>query len=262
MMRYLRLLGVRLRLSIALGMQYRADFLIGALTSLLWIGLGIVPLFIALHARPAIAGWTFPRALVVIGWFTLLKAVLDGAVSPSLVAVVEQIRLGTLDFVLMKPADAQFLVSTTKFDVWKSFDVIAAVALVAIAFRMLGATPSLAGVCAAIALLAAAVLLLYAIWILIVSAAFWVVKLDNLAFLFSSIFDFARWPVSVFKGVARFVFTFVFPIGVMTTYPAEALLGTLRFETGLAAIGGSLAFATLARIVWVRALGRYASASS
>ena len=34
---------------------------------------------------PPVAGWSFEQALVVVGWFTLLKGVLDGAVNPSLV---------------------------------------------------------------------------------------------------------------------------------------------------------------------------------
>ena len=50
-------------------------------------------------------------------------AILEGAVSPSLTAVVEHIRKGTLDFVLLKPADAQFLVSTAKFEPWRVVDV-------------------------------------------------------------------------------------------------------------------------------------------
>ena len=57
-----------------------------------------------------------------------------------------------------------------------------------------------------------ATLLLYSLWILIVSAAFIVVKVDNLTYLFSSIFDAARWPASVFRGAVKFFFTFVIPL--------------------------------------------------
>jgi ABC-2 type transport system permease protein len=89
-----------------------------------------------------------------------------------------------------------------------------------------------------------------------------VVRLDNLVYLFGAVFDFARWPVTVFKGFFRLFFTFVIPLGVMTTYPAQALLGTLSAQTAVASIGGSLLFSLLARAVWTRALGRYTSASS
>ena len=67
----------------------------------------------------------------------------------------------------------------------------------------------------------------------------------------------------MFRGRAlRIVFTFVFPLALMTTYPALALLGRLAPSTALAALAGGLAFAAVARRVWQRALGMYTSASS
>jgi ABC-2 type transport system permease protein len=48
----------------------------------------------------------------------------------------------------------------------------------------------------------------------------------------------------------------------MTTYPAEALLGTLSAFTAVKAIAGGVVFAAIARRVWLRALRLYTSASS
>lgn len=261
-MRYLRLLALQLRLSIATGAQYRWDFLVEGVVSILWTGLGLVPLYVALHGRPPVAGWTFARALVVVGYFTLLRGVLDGAVNPSLLTVVDHIRKGTLDFILLKPADAQFLVSTTRFEIWKGLDVLAAFGILAWAFHLLGIAPSPAGAALSLGLLACAVVVLYSVWILVVAAAFWVVRLDNLAYLFGSIFDFSRWPVTIFKGGWRLFFTFVIPLGLMTTYPAEAILGSLAPRTALFSVLGTAAFAAVARTVWQRAMARYTSASS
>jgi ABC-2 type transport system permease protein len=260
-MRYLRLLAVQLRLSLVLGLQYRWNFVVDGLVSLLWTVLGVVPLYIALHDR-VVEGWSFRDALVVVGFFTMLRGILDGAVNPSLYAVVEQIRQGTLDFVLLKPADAQFLVSTTRFEPWKAFDAVMALGIMGWAFHLPGKTPTVGGAALALGLLVAALMVLYSLWILVIAAAFWVVRLDNLAFFFSSVFDFARWPVTLFKGAWHVLFTFVIPLGLMTTYPAEALLGRLDAPTALLAWLGSVAFATVARRVWTRAIGRYTSASS
>ena len=66
----------------------------------------------------------------------------------------------------------------------------------------------------------------------------------------------------MFKGVLSFVFTFVIPLALMTTYPAEALLGTLPWERFAAAWAGALVFAAVARGVWLRSIGSYTSASS
>jgi ABC-2 type transport system permease protein len=129
-----------------------------------------------------------------------------------------------------------------------------------VAFDSIGRGPSVTGVLIAVVLFGIATLLLYSLWILIVSAAFIVVKVDNLTYLFSSIFDAARWPSSVFRGAVKFVFTFVIPLAVMTTFPAEALLGRLEPTTLGFSIVGALAFATVARLIWLRSIGHYTSA--
>jgi ABC-2 type transport system permease protein len=141
-------------------------------------------------------------------------------------------------------------------------DVAAGVGVVVWAFSRMGRWPAAAEVAAAGLLTLSAIAVLYSLWILVVSAAFFVVKVDNLSFLFLSIFDAARWPVSVFTGFWRVVFTVVVPLALMTTFPAEALLGRMGFGAAALAVAGSLAFVASARVVWLRAIARYTSASS
>jgi ABC-2 type transport system permease protein len=260
--RYARLLRLQLGISALTAMQYRADFLVRGLIAVLWMIVTLAPVLVVFGVRQTVAGWSFPESLVVVGWFTLLHAVLEGAVSPSLTAVVEHVRHGTLDFVLLKPADAQFLVSTAKIEPWHVVDVAGALVIFGVAFTKLGRWPGPLEVLTGLALLVLAIVILYSIWILVISAAFWVVKVDNLSYLFGSLFDAARWPITVFRGALRIVFTFVFPIALLTTYPALALLGRLQARTALAAFGGGVLFAVVARGVWKRALRLYTSASS
>src|SRR5512133_3687751 len=123
-------------------MQYRVEFFGDGAMALFWACWSLVPLLIVYGHRPSVAGWTFDEALVVMGWFTVMKGVLEGAVNPSLASVVEHIRKGTLDFVLLKPADAQFLVSTAKFAPWRVVDVVAGLIVFAVAFRRMGRLPA------------------------------------------------------------------------------------------------------------------------
>ena len=261
--RYVRLLGVRIRASSLLAMQYQAEFLLEGLISLFWMASALVPLFVVFqNTQRHIEGWSFGESLLVIGWFTLLQGILEGAINPSLQGVVEHIRKGTLDFVLLKPADARFLVSTENFLPWRAINLVAALIIFGYGFHLIGRAPSLSGLAISLVLLGASVLLLYSLWILTVCAAFYVVKVDNLTYLFSSIFDAARWPAPVFRGVLAFVFTFVIPLAVMTTFPAEAMVGRLPWTALVWALLGSLLFAFFSRRVWLHSIGRYTSASS
>lgn len=262
MIRYLRLFALQLRMSALLGLQYRLDFLVDAAMSLFWTTSALVPLLVLFHQRPEVAGWSWPQALLVIGFFTILRGVIEGGIQPALQDVSEHIRKGTLDFLLLKPADAQFLVSTARFDLWRGIDVLSGIGILAWALVELRHFPHPASVMAALALLAGAVVILYSIWILVISLAFHVVKVDNLTQLFHSLFDAARWPASVYRGVLAFVFTFVIPLAVMTTYPALALQGELPILSLTGALVGAGAFFLFARGVWKRAIRHYVGVGS
>lgn len=262
MTRYAHLLRTQLRASALLAMQYRADFLIDGVVSVFRTAAALIPLFVVFQDRRSFAGWSFGEALLVTGWFVLLRGIIEGAISPSLVSVVDHIRKGTLDFVLLKPADAQFLVSTSRFELWPVTRIVTAFAIFAYGFHLIGRPPSVSGTVLSVGLLASSTLLLYSLWILTVSAAFYVVKIDNLVYLFDSVFDAARWPATIFRGLLEVVFTFVIPLALMTTYPAQALLGRLPGAAFGVAVLGALVFAAIARFIWLRSIGRYTSASS
>jgi ABC-2 type transport system permease protein len=262
MTRYLRLLSLQFRISAASAMAYRANFLVEGVMSLMWMVLTLVPLIVVFGVRDDFAGWDQPSALIVIAYFMAVHAVLEGTISPSLVDLVEKIRSGSFDYVLLKPVDAQAMVSASRYEPWKVFDLLGAIALVIYAFARRGEPPAPFDLAIGILLFGSGVLAAYALWMLCAAASFWVVRLDNLMYLLGAIFDVGRWPVQVFRGAWRFVFTFVIPIAVMTTYPAMALLGKLDLGTTLATVGGSLVLVALSRVVWRTAIRSYTSASS
>jgi ABC-2 type transport system permease protein len=261
MMRHLRLLATSLRLSVLLSMQYRWEFLMDGAMSVFWNLGAIIPLYLVFQDRAEIAGWRYGEALLVVAWFTMLDGVLRGAINPSLVSVIEHIRKGTLDFVLLKPADAQFLVSTARFMPWRVLTLIASGSIFVYAFREIGAPPALHHVLLSLVMLGAALAVLYSLWIIVISIAFRAVRIDNLRYAFEALFDVARFPSSVFRGALSFLFTFVIPLALMTTYPAQALLGTLTMERTFGGIAGAIVFAVIARFVWLRSIRTYTSAA-
>ena len=259
---YLRLLAVSVRTSLITSMQYRADFLVQGAMAVGWTTIAVVPLLVLYDQRATVAGWGFGPALLVMGMFTIMRGILEGAINPSLIAVVERIRNGSFDYTLLKPADAQFLVSTTRFQPWRAVDVLAGVGVLIWGFVEIGEGPGPLAVLTALTLMLGAMAVMYSLWILIVAAAFWVVRLDNLTYLLGAVFDAGRWPVQVFRGFWRVLFTAIIPLALMTTYPAMALRGMLSAGTVLACLGGAAVFFILSRGVWTLALRGYTSASS
>ena len=73
-------------------------------------------------------------------------------------------------------------------------------------------------------------------------------KVDTLDTLCYGIFETARYPVTFFKRLVRAVLTFAIPVAFATTFPAQALLGTVDLRLLIAGI----ALATVALILAAR----------
>jgi ABC-2 type transport system permease protein len=263
MRRYLSLFAVQLRAATLLQMQYRLDFFIEIALSLFWIASALAPLYVLFSMRDGVNGWNAYEMLVVVGFFSMHKGVLASVIQPSLNQAVEHIRKGTLDFLLLKPADAQFMLSTSKLELAHLTDFVAGVLIIAWAVaRMPAVTPSLADLAFACVLFLCGLAILYALWIMVVSLAFRVIKVDNLSYLFVSLFEAARWPSSVFRGALSLLFTFVIPLALMTTYPALAILGRVQPHHFAIAGGVATGLLMLSRYVWQRSIRSYTGASS
>ncbi len=262
MQRHIRLLVAQLRVSLLTAAQYRVDFFVDGAIEVLWTSTALVPLIVVYGSRSSVAGWSFGEALVVVGFFTLLQALLEGAINPSFVAVAHHVRKGTLDYVLLLPADAQFLVSTGKVHPWRAVNVVSAFVMFGVAFHELGHAPSPSAIALGLATFGIAAVLLHSVATLAMCTVFFAVKTDNITDILSGTLDAARWPSSVFRGATRLVLTFVVPLGLMTTVPARAILGTLGLPMLVAALLESLTLAAVARFAWQRCLARYTSASS
>ncbi|MCB9760704.1 MAG: ABC-2 family transporter protein [Alphaproteobacteria bacterium] len=248
------------RASLMTALQYRASFWGEAATALLWTTGALIPLFVVYGQTQGVAGWTWSESLLVMGFFITLEGLLDAFVEPNLRAVVEHVRQGTLDFVLLKPIDAQLHVSLHRTAPTRLTHTVAGLGVVAWAARDLG--PSAGDWVAAAVLLASGVAILHAIWTLVICTSFWFVRIDNLSFLLRSVLDAGRWPLGFYRGAVRFALTFLLPVGLMTTFPALALRGALSPAAGGMALGVAAVFVVAARVGWTVALRQYSSASS
>src|SRR5205807_7137585 len=90
-------------------MEYRLNFISSLLYSflwVLWIGGGVSIFY---YHRPTFGGWTYDEILLVMGLFVIFNGVIDALLRPNILRLTEYIQQGTLDFVLLKPANSQFL---------------------------------------------------------------------------------------------------------------------------------------------------------
>lgn len=249
------------RTSFANAAQYRADFLFDGVTGLLRVAGVLVPVALVFGQREEVLGWTAPELTLVTGLFFFVQALLTGVVEPNLGEVVEAVRSGSFDFLLLKPVDPQLLASVRRIAPARIWDLLAATGLVGWSLSRLP-PPAPLDVLAAVVTLLSGLSALYGVWLLAICASFWFVRVDNLRYLLWAVSDAGRWPLSVFGPAVRTALVLVVPIGVATTFPALALRGEWTAPLVAGAVGVGAAFALGSRWVWTRALASYTSASS
>ncbi|MCB9797328.1 MAG: ABC-2 family transporter protein [Alphaproteobacteria bacterium] len=256
----IRSIAALLRVSLMTAMQYRASFWgegLMALGNMLWT---VVPLLVVYEQVEGVAGWTRAESLLVMGFFITVEGLMGALVEPNLTAVVQHVRSGTLDFILLKPLDAQLHISLHRTAPTKLPHALAGLGVVAWAAREV--QPDLVSIGASALLLLAGVGILHAVFTLVVCTSFWFVRVDNLSFLLRSALEAGRWPLPFYRGVVRWILTFLLPVGLMTTWPAMALKGSLEASSALMALAVALGFMVAARLGWLTAVGHYSSASS
>lgn len=261
-MRYIRLFGLFLKASFLVELEYRANFAARAMVSVFWAGVTLVGAGVFYAHTETIGGWTFDEALVIIGLFTFMGGFIQTFLQPNVQRIIEMIRLGTLDFVLTRPVNSQFMASLRYSQMFSMVDMLLGALIVVWACVRLRYVPDAAALAQFALMLAMAILIVYSIWMVIATLAFWLVKVNNMAELFNSVYDTGRFPVTTFQGVIRLALTFIVPIAFITTFPAQSVLGRLDATTLLAAVAMGVGLFTASALFWRYAVRNYSSASS
>lgn len=249
------------RVSLLVGLQYRSDFFFDALTGIVRTAATAAPLWVVYAHADTILGWSKADAGLVLALFLLLQGLVAGLLEPNLGMVVEAIRDGSLDLVLVRPADAQLLVSLRSVAPGRIWDLLGAALVAAWALPQLP-PPTALDIAVAISMLLAGFASMYSLWLLAICTSFFFVRVDNLRHLLDSAMGAGRWPITVFTPWVRWALTLLLPVGLLTSFPVMALRGDWDAWLIVTAWGVALAFVMGSRRAWTASLSAYTSASS
>ena len=243
--------------------QYRTDFVIAVVNAVISLLTQLLGLSVIFSNTADLRGWTADDLLVLIGIHFFISGSVGLVIRPSMEALMEGIRLGTFDFLLTKPADAQLLASSQVIAPQAATDVVVGVGVMTFGITRIGLGLDLVSVLLFLVTLLAGLATIYGFLLVLSTMAFWFVKLENILVIFQALFGNAgRWPVTIFPGWLRPVLTFVVPIAFAVTVPAQALTGQLSVTGALLSVGVATLFIVGSRVFWLLALRRYTGASA
>lgn len=257
-----RILWIYLRVGILNELEYRTNFFVQLFQSLVGVGFWLANLAIVFAHTDLLAGWRQAELTALLGVFFVVGGLMRTVVQPSMQRFMEDVRQGTLDFTLTKPADSQLLVSIKQIEVWKLVDVVLGGGLTVHALVQLGESVGpLQALSFGVALLAGGAMV-YSFFLILATFTFWFVRIDNILVIFQAMWEAGRWPVAVYPPWLRYTLTFLIPIAFATTVPAEALAGRLTTETLVGALGLAALLLAVSRAFWRVGVRHYSGASA
>lgn len=261
-LRPLRIAWLYFRVGVMNEFQYRVNFFIQLLQSAIALGTGLVVLALVFSHTKELNGWSPAQLLAVLGIQILMGGLIQAFIQPNMTRLIEEVRLGKLDYALTKPEDSQVLVSVREVRIWQATDVLSGVIVLAVAIGKLKAGVGVMDALAfAVALLAGS-LMIYCFWLILTTGSFWFVRMDQIVELFEGVYQTGRWPVTIYPIWLRLGLTFLVPIAFAVTVPAQAVTSRLHGSLLLGAVGFGALLLAFTRWFWLRGLRRYSGASA
>jgi len=261
-MRYLRLMAVFFKTSVQTDMEYRVDFFTRIIASLLGLLTTLGGLTVVFTYTSNIRGWKMADMVVLLSVYYLMDGIIEMFIGPNMRQIMEQVRQGTLDFVLLKPISAQFLATTRQVNVWRIANVLIGAGLSIFSVLRLSLSIGPAQAATFAITMGASFGIIYSFWLFLVTLTFWVVRIDNLEQIVAQAFEAGRYPIDIYPGWLRGGLTYVVPVVFMITVPAGALAGRVHGAQVITSVVVSLCAVILSSWFWRFGLKHYSGASA
>ncbi len=260
--KYLKVYRKFLHTSLASELEYKTNIIIDLITAILSLIGSIFLLSIFFQSNGSIGGWKFEEALIIQGIYTILNGITNTWFNPNLTEIVKHIREGTLDFILLKPIDSQFFISSKKINPSGFLEILLGICLLFFCIRINQINLNLSFLTLFFVTIICSICILYSLWFFISTTTIWFVKTWNAIEVLRSFLYIGRFPLNSFSFTLRIFFSVFIPIAFITTIPSEVFLSLSQWWKILLEIIVAAVFIRTSRKFWLFALKFYSSASS
>ncbi len=248
-------------MSLRRSLAFRMNLLFEGLATFLGAGAGLAALGIVYTQADTLGGWSLGEAIVLLGTYQIVSGLLWTFIEPNLRWFRGQVVDGALDDILLRPVPSIFLASLGTCAPLGLLHVVGGVVVLTIGIGRLDAAPTLGSAMAWLLMLGVALAVAWASRVLLASLAFWAPSLEP-GVLYSAVWEFGRYPVSMYRPPLRFALTWMIPVSLIGTLPAQALARGAEPVHLVAGPVGAAAAILLVNVVWRAGLRRYTSATS
>ncbi len=260
MKRYLKLWYLYSIYSTQIGLQSRFGALLFMIGKLMRFGIFLFFIFILSSSVEEISGYTFWEMMLIFATFNLIDVT-----SQFLFREVYRFRNylidGTVDYYLIRPVKPVFRLLLGGSDILDIPLIIISIFLLFISIYKIG-NVSINGILLYFILLINGFIITLAFHVIVIAVGFLSTEVDNLLWLYGDLTEMGRIPIDLYKKPLSSILTFIIPIGVMITFPAQAAFGSLLPRLVFISFLIGFIFLLISAIFWRFSIRKYSSASS
>lgn len=256
-------------------MEYKVDFLLGAVGFLLEQAVQILCLGIIFASIPALCytkdgvvldSWSFNEVLFIYG-FSLIPKGIDHLFFDNLWGLGYWIvDKGDFDKYLTRPINSWFYVLCEKFCVDALGEIVVGVAL--IIYSTLSMPADIAGainwwrVLPVIAVMPFAIMIFTSVKTATAAISFWTKRSGHITHMCYMTNDFAKYPTKIYNVFVKTAITYILPFALTAYYPAIFILRGEAVWSIPVTVGISVVLFVISQLIWNKGISSYESAGS
>ncbi len=259
---YLRIYARILVQDIKSKMSYRADFIISTLGMICTNIAGFVSFWIVFQNFPSVDGWSYYEMLFLYG-FSLVSLTPVQCLFDNNWSLRMYVYSGDFIKYCFRPINLFFYYQSEVFDIKGLGQLAFGIGTLVYAWAKLGLPVTALMIVKMIVFLITASLIMIALQNAAAATCFWI---QNSFYVLDFVFrfkDYAKYPITIFSPVFRFIFTFLMPIAFIAYYPSLVILhpDEVPLLSWLSPVVG-LVFFFLSYKIWMYGAMKYSGTGS
>ena len=243
-------------------LEYKFDFISGGTFELVWLFMYIIFIDTIFIHTNTINGWDKYQMLMLTFQGGLTDSVFTFAIVPGLKRLPEMINTGTLDFILLKPLNQRFTISFNEFDIPQIKNIIINITGLTYCFIKLNIRMTPLKLLLYILLSLNGFFLIYSIMFILMSLAFWFMRMDIVMGIGSELITIGNKPMQIYPKVIQKILTFVIPLFVCFNFPVLFIVKQLSVRAIFYAFILNVLFLLLSNFIFKKGVKRYVGSGS
>lgn len=257
---YLALYWLFLKNRLKILMEYRVNFLIGAMSTVFVQVAGLLAIWVIMAQIPSLNGWSLPEILLIYGLITLSKSINHMFADNLWTLGRDYVRTGTFDRFLVRPVDPLFHLLADRFCHDGIGNFLVGLILVVIAASRLDIAWTVGHISYLALMALSGGVIFIALNLMTSVSGFWLMDSVPVTRVVFEMHEFAKYPLVIYPRAIGVLLTVLIPYGFASFFPATYLMG--RDVPMALAWGAPLVAALLMLIalsVWRFGLRHYSS---